>query len=171
MKINENKIFVFVKGTCINNIESYACLCPIGWTGSLCEVNINECSFPLSCHPNSTCIDLPGSYQCICPPWLTGVNCLTAIDQCLTYPCLNNGVCVNNYGSSPTCHCQPGFTGVYCEVRASWNSWFSLRKMQCVLGFCRSILMIVKQHLVIIMEYVLIKQIVFYVYVHQVIQV
>ncbi len=105
-----------IKGTCIDNIESYSCLCPIGWTGSLCEVNINECSFPLSCHPNSTCIDLPGSYQCICPSWLTGDNCLIAIDQCQKHPCLNNGVCVNNYGSLPTCHCQPGFTGVYCEV-------------------------------------------------------
>jgi Notch-like protein len=109
--------FCSIKGTCINNIESYSCICSIGWTGSLCEVNINECSFPLSCHPNSTCIDLPGSYQCLCPSWLTGVNCLTAIDQCQTYPCLNNGVCVNNYGSLPTCYCQSGYTGVYCEVR------------------------------------------------------
>ncbi len=120
-----------IKGTCIDNIESYLCLCPIGWTGSLCEVNINECSFPLSCHPNATCIDLPGSYQCICPSWLTGDNCLTAIDQCQTHPCLNNGVCVNNYGSLPTCHCQPGFTGFYCEVSEDLNL-FSKEMNDCV---------------------------------------
>ena len=105
-------------GTCVNQVGSYSCLCPIGWTGHLCEVNINECSFPLSCHPNATCIDLPGSHQCVCPSWLTGSHCLTAIDQCETFPCLNHGVCVNNYGSLPTCHCQAGFTGVYCEVNS-----------------------------------------------------
>lgn len=109
--------FLSSKGTCINNVESYSCLCPVGWTGNSCEMNVNECLFPLSCHPNSTCVDLPGSYKCICPSWLTGENCLTAIDQCETFSCLNNAVCINNFGSLPTCHCQSGFTGAHCEVR------------------------------------------------------
>ena len=103
-------------GTCVNQIVSHSCLCPQGWTGKLCEVNINECAQALSCHPNATCIDLPGSYQCVCPPWLTGPNCLTAVDQCQPSTCHHDGVCVNNYGTLPTCHCQPGFTGHYCEV-------------------------------------------------------
>jgi hypothetical protein len=107
----------FSKGTCVNNVISYACVCPAGWTGTNCNTDINECATPLICNPNATCLNTLGSYQCLCPAWLTGFNCYTTIDLCASYPCQNNGVCIYNYGGVPTCLCQPGFTGVYCQVR------------------------------------------------------
>jgi Notch 1 len=106
----------FVSGTCLNNIASFSCLCPIGWTGISCEIDINECLLPLICHPNATCINTLGSYRCVCPPWLTDMNCYTPIDLCLSNPCRNNGVCAYVYGGSIVCRCPPGFTGVLCEV-------------------------------------------------------
>jgi hypothetical protein len=96
------------------------------------------------------------------------INCLTTIDGCQTHSCLNNGIYVNNYGSLSTCHCQSGFIGVSYEVS---EGYFHFRRKWIVF---RSILMIVnvKQHFVIIMEHVLIKQIVFFnIYVHQIRQV
>ena len=98
-------------------MASYSCLCPIGWTGTSCEVDINECLLPLICHPNATCINTNGSYRCVCPAWLTGPNCYTPIDLCVSAPCQNNGVCTYIYGGSISCRCQPGFTGFFCEVR------------------------------------------------------
>lgn len=29
--------------TCIDNVASFTCVCPIGLTGKLCETNINDC--------------------------------------------------------------------------------------------------------------------------------
>lgn len=29
--------------TCIDNVASFTCSCPIGLTGKLCEININDC--------------------------------------------------------------------------------------------------------------------------------
>lgn len=29
--------------TCIDNIASFTCSCPIGLTGKICETNINDC--------------------------------------------------------------------------------------------------------------------------------
>lgn len=116
-KKNNNFIIFSFKGTCVDNVVSFSCLCPAGWTGTYCQTDINECSTPLICHPNATCVNTIGSYRCICPAWLTSYNCYTTIDLCSSYPCQNNGVCIYSYGGTPTCRCQSGFTGVYCEVR------------------------------------------------------
>lgn len=29
--------------TCTDNVASFTCTCPIGFTGKLCETNINDC--------------------------------------------------------------------------------------------------------------------------------
>jgi hypothetical protein len=141
----------FSQGTCVNNIVSYVCVCPAGWTGTACDIDINECLLPLICHPNATCINTIGSYRCICPAWLTDPNCYTPIDVCASLPCRNNGVCVYSYGGLSICRCQSGFTGVFCEVR------FFEKRENVLSSIFRLISMIVNQHLVIIMEHVLIK--------------
>jgi len=51
------------------------------WTGSVCEVNIDECSMQLTesgeptsaCLNNATCIDLINSYRCECNVGFTGL--------------------------------------------------------------------------------------------------
>lgn len=133
-----------ILGTCVNTVDSFICVCPVGWTGPLCDTDINECLLPLICHPNATCINTIGSFLCLCPPWLTGPNCYTTVDLCASNPCQNNGVCTYNYGGSITCRCQPGFTGVFCEVREENDD----RRNTVVEMLPRSISMIVYHHLV-----------------------
>lgn len=42
------------------------CKCRDGFTGTFCEIDINECqSSP--CQNGGTCIDLENSYACYCP--------------------------------------------------------------------------------------------------------
>ena len=53
-------------GTCVADKKLFHCACPVGWTGSHCEVNINECaSNPCM---NGVCVDKEGRYQCFCIP-------------------------------------------------------------------------------------------------------
>lgn len=54
-------------GICVNTPGSYRCDCVAGFTGTRCEVNVNECeSNP--CQNEGTCIDERGGYRCICMP-------------------------------------------------------------------------------------------------------
>ena len=56
------------------NNSSFTCDCSPGWTGTRCEINVNECS-PNPCLNDGKCIDLINRYQCICPPGFTGERC------------------------------------------------------------------------------------------------
>ncbi|XP_006821549.1 hepatocyte growth factor activator serine proteases-like [Saccoglossus kowalevskii] len=63
-------------GTCIDNIDQFSCLCPDGYTGAICEVNINECeSSP--CLNGGTCLENVNTagYVCQCPANNMGYNC------------------------------------------------------------------------------------------------
>lgn len=75
------------------------CICPQGFTGSLCEridlCNSNNCEAPMAC--------IGG--KCICPDG--GNNCLSA---CYVNPCLNEGIC-HNKGTNYYCQCTSEFNG------------------------------------------------------------
>ena len=95
----------------------------LGWTGTLCETNINECEdregsmFYGGCYTSwtSSCQDLPGSYQCKCISGVTGPKCNIDINECKS----NNGIgpcnplhtikCTNYYPGYK-CACQEGET-------------------------------------------------------------
>lgn len=42
-----------------------SCSCEAGFTGTHCEININDC-LQNKCENNSTCIDLVQAYKCKC---------------------------------------------------------------------------------------------------------
>jgi len=87
----QNKLIVLLKGCdtlncannglCINETETEAAYCNcsgIGYQGSFCENDINECLTNNGrCNLNALCTNLPGSFSCECIPGYqgNGFNC------------------------------------------------------------------------------------------------
>jgi hypothetical protein len=84
-------------------------VCLVGFEGSNCEVNIDDC-IQASCADNKVCIDGVNGYDCRCRQGFTGDDCTTSIDFCEDNPCQNNATCANTYGNY-TCICPGGISG------------------------------------------------------------
>ncbi|XP_053381241.1 uncharacterized protein LOC128546131 isoform X1 [Mercenaria mercenaria] len=65
-------------GSCSDSVGSFSCACLRGYTGSLCEVNINDC-LDNACDNNATCIDGEDVYTCVCSEGFTGQLCETQL--------------------------------------------------------------------------------------------
>ena len=52
-------------------IFRYYCACADGFTGSLCEMDVDECDSD-PCQSGATCFNRPGAYLCECRPGWTG---------------------------------------------------------------------------------------------------
>jgi hypothetical protein len=96
--------------------------CPLGYTGIICEEDINECE-PNPCRHNATCAESgtnpsvePGEYTCSCPTGYTGINCDEDINECILGldDCVGAAVCLNTLGSF-TCECPVGLDGPLCN--------------------------------------------------------
>jgi len=54
---------------------NYTCMCPPGFTGPLCEINIDDC-LDHQCQNGAMCVDGVNSYRCICrDPTTSGEFC------------------------------------------------------------------------------------------------
>ncbi len=82
------------QGVCVDGIGEFTCKCDIGWEGTYCDTDINECLDDY-CKNNITCDNTDGNYTCTCLPGYTGRNCTTDIDECASLPCAHNGNCTN----------------------------------------------------------------------------
>jgi hypothetical protein len=100
-------------GTCENGWSGYTCHCAPGFTGTDCEVDIDDCA-GAPCQNGGTCSDETAGYSCACAAGFTGSNCETNIDECATRPCQNDGVCEDGVADR-TCHCDAGWEGADCE--------------------------------------------------------
>lgn len=49
----------------------FRCVCPEGFEGDACEINIDDCE-DNDCENNSTCVDGINNYTCMCSPEYTG---------------------------------------------------------------------------------------------------
>lgn len=58
-------------GKCENVGNSHICRCKVGYEGSYCQHEINECA-SRPCYNGATCNDLIGLYSCSCRPGFTG---------------------------------------------------------------------------------------------------
>ncbi|XP_062869522.1 protein kinase C-binding protein NELL1-like [Trichomycterus rosablanca] len=111
----------FCEDACLNGgtcASPDVCACPTGFTGRLCETDVDECveDGPSQCHTHSLCTNLPGWYHCQCRTGFhdngshlpDGSSCVD-IDECEmnTHTCWNDSVCVNLPGSFD-CVCVDG---------------------------------------------------------------
>jgi hypothetical protein len=144
-------------GTCQDNVNSWTCTCPAGYSGDYCTTNINECASS-PCRNGGTCVDAVASFSCTCRPGYTGRFCETDVNgtmtplfrraphprpclnslrlcaasplaECASSPCRTPGTanCVDGLDSY-TCICNPGYTGRFCETNVN----------ECASSACRS---------------------------------
>jgi len=105
-------------GECTNTVGSFICLCPQGWEGANCELDINECEAATNpCLNGGSCTNTEGSYTCSCPDNWTGLNCEIDVDECAADvdPCQNDSPCINTDGSYQ-CLCNNGWGGQNCDT-------------------------------------------------------
>ncbi|KXJ26046.1 Uromodulin [Exaiptasia diaphana] len=103
--------------TCIPHMprdpKPYSCICPEGFKGQSCHIDINECAQSGICHVNATCTNMPGKYNCTCKLGFQGDgNQCKDIDECTTgsHTCHAQATCHNTAGSY-SCYCKLGYTG------------------------------------------------------------
>lgn len=123
-----------VFGKCLaHGIYYKLCDCYPGYTGLLCETNINDCN-PNQCQNGGVCTDGVDSYLCNCTSGFHGNNCqfINACNkQCVNTNELNCHTCVENntqkcvsLGNGYSCNCRTGYSGVSCEFTMSPCSSF-----------------------------------------------
>ena len=110
---------------CLDGLDSFACMCPAGWGGELCDTEVDECAS----HPceSGVCEDRLDSYICSsCADGYAGFNCNIDIDECYSYPCTNGGECVQTSGCGYECTCSDGFSGDNCATSECEDECLSL---------------------------------------------
>uniref|UniRef100_A0AAY5EYQ0 Fibrillin 2b n=1 Tax=Electrophorus electricus TaxID=8005 RepID=A0AAY5EYQ0_ELEEL len=106
---------ICANGVCINQIGSFRCECPMGFSYNnillICE-DIDECnSGDNLCQRNANCINIPGSFRCECSPGFKLSPSGACVDRNECREILNvcsHGDCIDIQGSY-RCHCHNGF--------------------------------------------------------------
>ncbi|CDW53116.1 neurogenic locus Notch protein [Trichuris trichiura] len=115
------------------NENNGECQCHLGYTGTFCNIDFEECKEqPSLCQPHGKCIDIFGSYICHCDPGWTGSNCEKDLDECKSgeVVCFNGGTCINTDGSY-TCTCTQKWTGKQCREDIN-----ECADAKCINGYC-----------------------------------
>ncbi|XP_055533079.1 protocadherin-like wing polarity protein stan isoform X2 [Wyeomyia smithii] len=99
-------------------VNTFACKCPQGFTGSkehyLCDTEVDLC-YSDPCLNGGSCIRREGGYTCICGEQYTGVDCETQIRNlkpCVTDTCSDGYSCLTHTLNTPR---NPSYTRT-CEL-------------------------------------------------------
>ncbi|XP_041364262.1 uncharacterized protein LOC121379679 [Gigantopelta aegis] len=101
-------------GTCLETNNGFTCTCTPGYSGSLCQHDIDHCA-DKPCQNGAVCEDRLNDYLCNCTDGFNGITCQNNINECSSNPCQNAGTCqdrVNGY----ECECANGWKGTSCET-------------------------------------------------------
>ncbi|XP_039211142.1 protein crumbs homolog 1 isoform X2 [Crotalus tigris] len=99
-------------GMCEDFYSYFRCSCAKGWTGSQCELSVDECSSNPCLHGN--CSDGISAYKCVCNPGYRGTRCEEDIDDCFGHLCGNGATFVDGINDY-SCLCTGNFTGRFCR--------------------------------------------------------
>lgn len=112
-------------------VNTFACKCPEGFTGSkehyLCDTEVDLC-YSDPCQNGGVCKRKENGYTCLCDAKFTGVNCEIELK---TMPTCINDICESGYSCSSDSYNLP-FTKT-CELKArsfSHNSFLTFDSMK-----------------------------------------
>ena len=66
-------------GLCIDSHRGFHCKCKTGFSGPLCENNIDDCEKNQLCLNGGECIDLLNSFACACPNGFQGARYVAGV--------------------------------------------------------------------------------------------
>ena len=99
------------------NPNGYKCLCPVGYGGTHCAVQIDPCS-GTTCYNGGTCVFKNGFTKpvCSCLEEFSGEFCQISSDPCGGVVCRNGGTCkASPMYNGFICFCAIGYHGEFCE--------------------------------------------------------
>ncbi len=107
-------------GVCLDLVNAFVCNCTgTGYTGTVCDADVNECNSTAACPPNTHCVNTIGGYNCtVCAP---GSTFNQQYEACL--PCE-----VGTFWNSSDALCAD------CPVGRFQNQQSSVNCMPCGVG-------------------------------------
>ncbi|ESO10117.1 hypothetical protein HELRODRAFT_190383 [Helobdella robusta] len=122
----------FYGATCVNEFNGFMCICTSGFTGKLCDVDVDECvtlnNTDVGCFQPEKCFNFLGGFACECPPGRYGARCHNTAGTCgssSNVEMCGHGTCYPIYGDTSnrkySCQCDPG-----------WQTYYRVNNSACI---------------------------------------